>query len=197
MKTTVKKWFFCAVLCLLGVSVNAQVTFMRAAEDGDANAQYKLGRMYSQDNRYQKDIKKAMYWYKKAAAQNQKDAALALGELYYYGIETDRNNHLAYTYFNQADTLGNYEASYCLGEMYEKGVGVNKNLQTAFSYYKKAADKGNLAKAMFKTGTMLYYGQGCTKDIAKGNNYIKLAFNEGYPTALEFWNQEQLWQYED
>lgn len=186
--------FFVILLCF--TRTNAQ-TFVRAAQDGDANAQYKLGKMYSQDGKMQKDIKKAIYWYKKAAEQNQKDAIMALGDIYYYGTDVNQNVHLAFTYYKQASELGNYEADFSLGEMYAQGVGVAKHLPSAFEYYKKAADKGGLAKAMFKTGTMLFEGKGVKQDKAQGINYIKLAFNEGYPTALEYWNENQLWQYEE
>lgn len=185
------------VMCFCGVSNLMGQTFVVAARDGDAVAQYKLGRMYAQNDKMQKDIKEAIYWYKKAAEQNQKDAIMALGDLYYYGTEVKRNLHLAFTYYKQASELDNYEACYSLGEMYAQGVGVAKHLPTAFSYYKKAADKGGLAKAMFKVGTMYYDGLGCKKDVAQSLNYIKMAYKEGYPTALEYWNEKQLWQYEE
>ena len=81
--------------------------------------------------------------------------------------------------------------------MYSQGVGVAKHLPTAFKYYKRAADDGGLAKAMFKVGTMYYEGLGCKKDVAQSLNYVKMAYREGYPTALEYWNEKQLWQYEE
>ena len=63
-------------------------------------------------------------------------------------------------------------------------------------YFKKAADEGNLAKAQFKLGKMYYYGQGTNKDIKQCLKYIHAAFDNGYPTAREFWNENQLWKYE-
>lgn len=177
------------------ISLFAQ-TYVRDAEQGSANAQYRLGRMYERADRMPKDISKAVYWYKKAAEQNHPQAIMALGELYYYGVEVKQNMHLAFKYFNEAAVYNNYEACYCLGEMYEQGVGVAKHLPTAYKWYKKAADEGGLAKAQFKVGRMLYFGDGVKQDIAQGINYIKLAFNNGYPTAMEFWNENQLWRYE-
>ena len=68
------------------ISLFAQ-TYVRDAEQGSANAQYRLGRMYERADRMPKDISKAVYWYKKAAEQNHPQAIMALGELYYYGVE--------------------------------------------------------------------------------------------------------------
>ena len=65
-----------------------------------------------------------------------------------------------------------------------------------YEWFKKAADEGGLAKAQFKIGKMLYFGEGVKKNIAQGVNYVKLAFNNGYPTAMQFWNENQLWRYE-
>ena len=69
-------------------------------------------------------------------------------------------------------------------------------LHFLYEWFKKAADEGGLAKAQFKIGKMLYFGEGVKKNIAQGVNYVKLAFNNGYPTAMQFWNENQLWRYE-
>lgn len=80
--------------------------------------------------------------------------------------------------------------------MYEQGVGTAKDLVKAMEYYKKAADEGNLAKAQFKVGKMYYFGEGVKQDIKQTLKYIHAAFDNGYPTAIEFWNENQLWKYE-
>lgn len=73
MNTILKKTFIVALLSVIFTQAYCQVPFMRAAEEGDAKAQYKLGKMYAQDGRYQKDIAKALYWYRKSAEQNCKE----------------------------------------------------------------------------------------------------------------------------
>ena len=55
--------------------VSAQ-TYIRDAEQGDANAQYRLGKMYERADRMPKDISKALYWYGKAAEQNHPKAEI-------------------------------------------------------------------------------------------------------------------------
>ena len=76
------------------------------------------------------------------------------------------------------------------------GSGYGKDLKKAFAYYKQAADEGNLAKAQFKVGKMAYLGEGTKQDTPMALKYIHSAFDNGYPTAMEFWNANQLWKYE-
>lgn len=50
---------------------------LRLAEQGDANAQYKVGQMYEKGTGVTKDISEAQQWYQKASEQNQPKARLA------------------------------------------------------------------------------------------------------------------------
>ena len=56
--------------------------YTKSAEQGDAEAQVKLARMYQWGNGTDKDISKAVYWYRKAAEKDNADAQLALGNIY-------------------------------------------------------------------------------------------------------------------
>jgi len=57
----------------------------KAAEQGDANAQYELGCAYSLGKSVQKDETKAVEWYSKAAEQKNANAQYELGILYING----------------------------------------------------------------------------------------------------------------
>ena len=54
----------------------------RAAEQGDADAQYSLGLFYI----LQQDYKQGKEWYEKAANQGHADAQAGLSGLYYLGL---------------------------------------------------------------------------------------------------------------
>ncbi|MDR0972149.1 MAG: sel1 repeat family protein [Bacteroidales bacterium] len=190
-----KKWIF---LLLIAFSTSSFCqTYIRDAELGDKDAQYRLGRMYEKADRMPKDISKALYWYSLAADQNQPKAIQALAELYFYGVEVERKPRLAFTLFTKsAEEFHNIEAYYCLAEMYFTGQGTTQDYNKAFSYYKKAADEGNLAKAQYKVGVMLFEGNYVKENKQEGVRYIKLAFNNGYPNAYEYWKEKQMWKYE-
>ena len=54
---------------------------LKAAEQGNANAQYNLGVMYANGDGVTKDAVKAVEWYQKAAAQGYADAIQRLKAL--------------------------------------------------------------------------------------------------------------------
>jgi TPR repeat protein len=55
------------------------------AEDGDANAQYAAGLMYSSGQLVDRDIDKAITWWEKAANNGNSEALYNLGFIYYKG----------------------------------------------------------------------------------------------------------------
>ena len=57
----------------------------RAAENGDAEAQLRLGGMYAFGEGVRKDFAKAMKWYRKAAEQGIAGAQNSLGVMYFLG----------------------------------------------------------------------------------------------------------------
>ena len=60
---------------------------VQKAEQGDAEAQYKLGGMYREGTDYvDEDGQKAVFWFKKAAAQGDTDAMSSLGTIYRNGL---------------------------------------------------------------------------------------------------------------
>ena len=59
--------------------------FRKAAAQGNADAQYNLGVMYSNGQGVKQDYKKAVEWFRKAAAQGNADAQYNLGVMYSNG----------------------------------------------------------------------------------------------------------------
>jgi TPR repeat protein len=55
--------------------------FRKAADQGDAKAQYSLGRAYAMGLGVTKDVEQAKTWLRKAAAQKHADAQKLLEEL--------------------------------------------------------------------------------------------------------------------
>ena len=55
--------------------------YRKAAEQGDAAAQYNLGIMYEEGTGVKQDFAEAAKWYRKAAEQGDTEAAAALKQL--------------------------------------------------------------------------------------------------------------------
>ena len=70
----------------------------KAAEQGDASAQYKLGWMYDKGRGVAQDDKQAVAWYRKAAEQGDASAQYKLGVMYENGKGVAQDYKLAYVW---------------------------------------------------------------------------------------------------
>jgi len=59
--------------------------YLMAASQGNANGQYDLARMYAAGSGIEKDMSKALYWFKRAAAQNHVSALKIVADAYKKG----------------------------------------------------------------------------------------------------------------
>ena len=93
--------------------------FLSAAENGDKEAQFKIGLMYlyGQDG-FQRDPEQALQWLKAAANQNHVDAQFQTGMAYY--DPNSNNNQEAQTWLIKAAENGHSDAQYFLGTIYNK-----------------------------------------------------------------------------
>lgn len=72
------------------------------AEDGDPEAQFKLGRMYQEGQGVPQDHAKAAEWYRRSADAGQPFAQNNLGVLYKHGRGVEQDNLRAYFWFSLA-----------------------------------------------------------------------------------------------
>jgi len=99
--------------------------YRKAAEQGHANAQFKLGYMYEDGCGVDRNNSTAVEWYRKAAEQGHADAQYNAGKMYEYGKGVDKNYSTAVEWFRKAAEQGYANANSKLGWMYENGWGVD------------------------------------------------------------------------
>ncbi len=112
---------------------------IRLAEQGDVNAQFRLGKRYYDGDRIEKDCAKAVMWWRKAAEQGYAKAQSILGNIYYVGESVEQDYSEAVKWFRKAAEQGNAIAQYNLGVSYEIGKGVDQDYDEAVKWYRKAA----------------------------------------------------------
>ena len=160
------------LLDLIGIKTGSQlreiteIAFKRclkAAEQGDADAQFNLGVMYEQGNGVKKDYTQAAKWYRKAAEQGHADAQFNLGSMYANGEGVKQDDTQAVEWFRKAAEQGHAYAQNNLGLMYAKGEGVKQDYTQAVEWYRKAAEQG-YDKAQFNLGVIYANGHGVKKD---------------------------------
>jgi uncharacterized protein len=84
--------------------------YSKAAEQGDAIAQERLGFQYANGLGVTQDLAAAASWYRKAADQGYATAQASLGLMYIFGNGVPQDYVTAYMWFNLAAAKGNRDA---------------------------------------------------------------------------------------
>ena len=84
--------------------------FMRAARNGNARAQFELGRMYLKGLGVEKDCAMTAAWIGKAAYQNLAMAQTLFATLYLKGLGVSQDNETAKSRYAKAANLGDVSA---------------------------------------------------------------------------------------
>ena len=120
-------------------SDNAMKLLKKAADLGQAEAQYDLYVKYTYGIGVSPDMKEAQKYLEMAADQEYIPALYKLGETANMAGEYEK----AVEWFEKAARQGDASAQYALGMMYMGGNGVEKDTQTAYYWLSEAADQGH------------------------------------------------------
>ena len=163
---------------------NDEITaLLKAAEQGDAQAQFKLGVRYDHGDGVEENKEIAFMWTHKAADQGNSEALSDLGERYICGSGTEKNEEKGFECLHKAAEQG-YAAAQCnVGVMYANGVVVEKDGKKAFMWFSKAAEQG-YAAAQCNVGLMYADGTGVEKDEKEALQWYLKAAEQGYVEAL-------------
>lgn len=154
----------------------------KAAEQGNTEAQYELGRMYFLGRDVAKNATEAEKWYQKAAEQGIASAQYKLGYMYDYGQGISQNRVEAAKWYKKAAEQENVDAQYRLGNMFFYKVGIPEDIDEAIKWYKKAAEQGDI-KAQKKLGEI--YSNGARKKDPEAIKWYKMAAERGDAEALK------------
>jgi TPR repeat protein len=151
----------------------------RAAEQGNALAQYNLGFDYQQGFGVAQDEGEAAKWFRKAAKQNHPKAQYSLAWAYHHGSGVEKNNVEAVKWFRKAADQGHVDALYNLGVCCADGLGVARDEAEAVKWFRKAAEQ-NYAAAQYSLGLCYRDGFGVAKDDAGGEKWFNKAIEQGF-----------------
>jgi len=122
-------------------ATNEVAALQAAADQGDAVAEYRLGRHYFARTGSLPNYPKAIEYFQKAAAQGNAEAEIMLGAAYGQGRGVPRNLANAVAWYRKAADQGNALAEYSMGNFYSSGRGVTNDMAQAIQWWKKAADQ--------------------------------------------------------
>ena len=153
-----------------------QVTWFDAARYhlvayfGNAKAESGLGQMYENGYGVGRDIKEALFWYKKAAEQGDLYAQLSLAQIYHKGMGVKKNIEEAIHWYEKAALNGDKQVKWQLAKIYMDQKAYDK----AQRYYEELARDGNV-EAQKNLAYLKVSGKG-KKDLEGAFNiFLKLA----------------------
>lgn len=121
--------------------------FERAAEAGNATAQFQLGLLYLEGKGVDVNPEFAARWFELAAEQGHVAAQNNIGSLYESGRGVEQSYARAFEWYERAAKQNDLFAQNNLGAMYSRGHGVERNHAWAVFWFVMAAQGGNeLAK---------------------------------------------------
>ena len=153
----------------------------KAAEQGDAEAQYNLACIYFSGKGAPMDRAGAAQWFRKAADQGHAGAQNSVGDIYYSGKGLPKDRAQAATWYRKAADQGHVEAQNRLGYMYYYGDGVTKDHAEAAKWYLAAAEQDH-AGAQYDISFMYERGEGVPLNHAEAAKwYARHTENKAKP----------------
>ena len=124
----------------------------RAADPGQADAQYQLGRMYMTGEGVPRDTGKGLYFYRIAAEQGHSEAQYSLAVRYTIGEGVATDDYEAHRWYKRAANEGHGKAQHNLALTYLHGMGTKAEPEKADFWFQKAAAEGvSKAESFLKT----------------------------------------------
>jgi localization factor PodJL len=115
----------------------------RAAKQGLAPAQFRLGTFYEKGTGLKKDLVAARDLYLGAANKGNGKAMHNLAVLYAEGINGPPDYRTAAHWFRKAADHGIPDSQYNLGILYARGIGVQLNFAESYKWFSLAANQGD------------------------------------------------------
>jgi len=114
------------------------------AEEGNAAAQFCVGRLYANGFGVPMDDAKALFYYGAAADQGYPEAQYNLGIMHANGWGVEMNDGEAAVFYREAAVKGYVPAVMSLAEICHRGMGVKEDVVDAYAWYIVAANLGNM-----------------------------------------------------
>ncbi len=113
--------------------------WMLNAYEGDKDAQFKVGVLFSNSQFGEPDHEQASYWYKQAARQGHVLAQYNLGHQYLTGTGVKRDEKTAMQWWLKAAEQQHPLAQFNVGRAYYMGIGLEKDLSQAKLWFQRAS----------------------------------------------------------
>ena len=155
---------------------------IKAAEQGNADAQYKLGLSYEYGDRVEQNYVKAAHWYILSSNRGNANAKFNLANMYENGLGVSRNLREAADLYQSAAQQGHSNAQLSYALCLKNGRGTEEDKYQAVKWFVKASEKGN-AGAIYNLGLCFEFGEGVDRDLSRALQLYLAAANQNYADA--------------
>jgi TPR repeat protein len=156
--------------------------FRKAADQGNAEGQDELGKMYLHGLGVARNASEAANWFRKSAEQGNAEAELGIA-ITYLSSSATRDINQALKWARKSAEHGNGEAEEFLGMTYHYGEeDVPRDYAEALKWLRKAVTHDN-ADAQYDLGEMYEKGEGVTKDYGEAVHLFQKAAAQGESMA--------------
>ncbi|MBI4987908.1 MAG: sel1 repeat family protein [Rhodocyclales bacterium] len=115
---------------------------LTAAQSGNAKAQCELAMRYEDGRGVDRNMSRAIEWYRKSAEGGYREAQGYLGVIYDKGRGTKQDDAEAIRWYRKAGEQGLGQAQYNLGIFHLYGRGLEANKEEARKWFERARDSG-------------------------------------------------------
>jgi len=143
--------------------------WMLQAYEGDRDAQFKVGVLFTNDQFESADFEQSAYWYKQAARQGHALAQYNLGHLYLTGNGTKRSETEAMKWWLKAAEQDHPLAQFNVGRAYYLGIGLDEDHSQSRYWFKRAA-KNNEPKSIDILEQLGWSKKGEHKNVTERND---------------------------
>jgi TPR repeat protein len=154
----------------------------RAAERGNAWAEYLLGRLYATGRGVKQDYSQAEIWLRRAVGHGSLDAYADLAAMYWDGKGLKQNVSEAFALYRVAAEKSFAPAMFATGMLLENGIGVQRDVGQAVQWYRRAAEQG-YPQGQVLLGYLYYEGIGVHQSDSEAVKWFRNAADQGTPEA--------------
>jgi len=155
---------------------------LKAADAGNAVAQYDLAMRYQYGSGTDRDPDKALKYFLLSADQGNAKAAFAVSTILFDGQDVAADPQRALLYLRKSAAAGDHMAEHNLALWYQNKSRDRDRFEQAFAFMTKAASSGD-AESQTILGEYYRDGVGTKRDPAKGFEWLGKAANQGYRPA--------------
>ena len=156
----------------------AVVWFKKAAEAGNAEAQFTMGLRYFLGHGVTQGFEQAVHWLHMAAQQGHAEAQYRLAGCMEDGLGVAADKAAAVRWYSSAAELGYPQAQNMLGILCMNGIGMPRDAHAAAICFLRAAVQG-YATAQYNIARSYETGEGVNRDAEKARYWYGKAARQG------------------